>query len=362
MTINMINRRKRVLDHLNEIGCNKGVVFQPENIFYLTGFWGEGVVVIDNDKTILFSPQLEYNRAKNESKYCEIVRTERGDKLIDAVKKELDARKFCSDCREYQIVDKIRKELVYQENMILDENQFLKARMIKDDEEIKLISHSAKIIDKLFQFCTHEIKIGVTERKLQAKLIFETFENNATTTSYNMTINPFIIAGGPNGSFPHANISDREFQTGDFIVVDLTLRYNGYIADATRTFGLGKIEKKQERIYNIVKESQKKGLEAVKIGTEIGNIDKSCREFISDSGYGKYFIHSTGHGIGIEVHEPPWIRKENKELLKKNMTITIEPGIYIESKFGIRIEDSILVREGKKITNFNSFTKDLLVL
>ncbi len=336
-------------------------MFQPENIFYLTGFWGEGVVIIDPDKTMLFAPQLEYDRAKNESKDCEIIRTDRGEKLIDDIRKKLDAQKFCTDCNDYQIIDKIKTQLSNKENMILDEDYFFKVRMIKDSEEIKLISHSAKIIDKLFQICSEEIKIGITERNLQAKLIFETFQNNGSIPFYKNTINPFIIAGGPNGAYPHANISDREFQNGDLIVVDLTIRYKGYIADATRTFGLGKIKKNKENIYNIVKESQKKGLETIKSGISINNIDKSCREFIADSGYGKYFIHSTGHGIGIAIHEPPWIRKDSKDVLKKDMTITIEPGIYIKSNFGIRIEDSILVEE-KKLRNFNSFTKELLIL
>ncbi len=337
------------------------VVFQPENIFYFTGFWGEGVVIIDPDKTMLFTPQLEYDRAKHESKHCDIIKTERGNKLIDDIREKLGEEKFCTDCNKYQIIDKMKKELIHKENIILDENPFFKVRMIKDDEEIKLISHAAQIIDKLFHICSQEIKIGINERNLQAELIFETFQNNGSIPSYEMTLDPFIIAGGPNGAFPHANISDRQFQSGDLIVVDLTLRYKGYIADATRTFGLGKIEKKQERVYNIVKESQKKGLEMVRSEIPIKDIDKVCRDFISYNGYEKDFIHSTGHGIGIAVHEPPWIRKDSEDLLKKNMTLTIEPGIYVKSKFGVRIEDSILVEE-KEIRNFNSFTKELLIL
>jgi len=178
-------------------------------------------------------------------------------------------------------------------------------------------------------------------------------------------LNPFIIASGPNSALPHASVSDRKFERGDFIVVDLTLRVNGYIADATRTFGLKTINPDLKKVYEIVKVAQGLGLNKCSNKIKIGEVDKTCREYISEHGFINEFNHSTGHGIGLDVHEPPWIRPHNEERLMDNMTITIEPGVYLESKFGVRIEDSIMIDSKNNktgIINFNKFEKDLIII
>jgi Xaa-Pro aminopeptidase/Xaa-Pro dipeptidase len=186
----------------------------------------------------------------------------------------------------------------------------------------------------------------------------------ATPPSYRSTLNPLIIAGGPNSALPHAEVSDRKFMKGDMIVVDLTLRYSGYIADATRTFALVSATSEMKKIYDIVKQSHQAGINAVNDGSICADVDTACRNVIEKCGYAKYFIHSTGHGIGLDVHEPPWLRIKNQEVLKTNMAITIEPGIYLKDKFGVRIEDSIIVNayDNGNVMNLNTFTKDLIVL
>ena len=180
-------------------------------------------------------------------------------------------------------------------------------------------------------------------------------------TGYRSTLNPLIIAGGPNGSLPHAQVTNRKFSNGDLIVVDLTLRYNGYVSDSTRTFGLGKISSKAKEVYEIVKESQKLGLRTVKPNIRCKKVDDVCREYIKKENYEKYFIHSTGHGIGLEVHELPSIGPNSKTKLQKNMAITVEPGIYLDKKFGVRIEDSLIVKENRPLI-LHKFTKELLTL
>ena len=144
------------------------------------------------------------------------------------------------------------------------------------------------------------------------------------------------------------------------IVVDLTLRYQGYVSDSTRTFGLGSISKEAKKVYQIVQESQAAGLEAIKPNVSCKSVDDSCRKVIKKKGYGKYFIHSTGHGIGLEVHEFPNLGPSSKATLARNMAVTVEPGIYIPRKFGVRIEDSIIV--GNRAEVMHKFTKDLVVL
>ena len=184
-----------------------------------------------------------------------------------------------------------------------------------------------------------------------------------TSTCYPFTLNPFIVAGGANSALPHFETSKREFVDGDLIVVDLTIRYDGYISDATRTFALGNVSNEMSQVYDLVKKSQQQGLECVEQGVECRKVDSACRDLISKNGYGDNFIHSTGHGVGLEVHEQPWIRPNELKKLSKGMVVTVEPGIYIDSKFGVRIEDTILVKE-KSNTNLilKKISKELQIL
>ena len=354
-------RAKNILDTLGN-GFNALMVFKPENIFYLTGFWGESVALCTHDGIKLFVPKLESTRAMNESKYSEIITAERGAGLIKSVIPYLPKHRFYSDCSEYETVQSI---LPYtnNSNFVINEYLFYNARMFKDDSEIQKIRRASEIIDKLYQVCSEEIRKGVTEKQLQAKLLYEAMKLEGTSTCYPFTLNPFIIAGGANSALPHFETSKREFIEGDFIVVDLTLRYDGYISDATRTFALGNVSHEMSQVYDLVKKSQQQGLECVEQGVECGKVDTACRNLISNSGYGDNFIHSTGHGVGLEVHEQPWIRPNESKKLSKGMVVTVEPGIYIYSKFGVRIEDTILVNEkSNNDLTLTKFSKELLIL
>lgn len=357
-------RKKRLLDNTFNINCKNIISFQPENIFYLTGFWGEGVVLMNHDTTKLFTPKLEYSRALEDSKECDIIKTERGNDVLISIISELDNNDYyCTDNTNYNLIYQL-KEKISQSKIIVNEDPFFQTRCIKDESEIKNIKTAANIIDNLYEICQEKIKEGITERELQSILVYETFKMGGGFPSYKFTLNPFIIASGMNSAFPHASVSERKFKRGDFIVVDLTLRFNGYVADATRTFGLKTISSEMKKIYEIVKEAQVLGVNKCSNKIQIGEVDKTCRQYISQNGFVNEFNHSTGHGIGLDVHEPPWIRANNEELLMNNMTITVEPGIYFESKYGVRIEDSIIIDSHKKtgIINFNKFDKDLIII
>ena len=358
----MLNERTRnILDTLGN-GFNALMVFKPENIFYLTGFWGESVALCTHDGIKLFVPKLESTRAVNESKYSEIITAERGAGLIKSIIPYLPKHRFYSDCSDYETVQTI---LPYTDNssFVINEYPIHDARMIKDDSEIQKIRRASEIIDKLYQVCGEEIRKGVTEKQLQAKLLYEAMKLEGTSTCYPFTLNPFIIAGGANSALPHFETSNREFIDGDFIVIDLTLRYDGYISDATRTFALGNVSHEMSQVYDLVKKSQQQGVECVEQGVECGKVDTACRNLISKSGYGDNFIHSTGHGVGLEVHEQPWIRPNESKKLSNGMVVTVEPGVYINSKFGVRIEDTILVNEKSNTTlTLTKFSKELLIL
>lgn len=357
-------RSKLLLEQASRIGYNAIVAFQPENVFYLTHFWGEAVAICIDNKTKLIAPSLEVDRAlQSSSKECEIISTERGSEMISTLLSEINGKVACTDCSDYYIIEDIKNK-VSRKSFMVNNELFFWIRRIKDEEEIKIISKAAEILDTLYKICTEEIRVGLSERDLQAKLIFEAMKRGANPPSYRSTLNPLIIAGGPNSALPHAEVSDRKFMIGDMIIVDLTLRYFGYIADATRTFALVSATSEMKQVYDIVKQSQQAGIDAVNDGVMCYQVDAACRDLIGKCGYGKYFIHSTGHGIGLDVHEPPWLRMKNQELLEKNMAITIEPGIYLKDKFGVRIEDSVIVNSpnNRTVINLNAFTKDLIVL
>src|SRR5918912_2695502 len=354
----MKERRSTILNHALQLGCSAVAAFEPENVFYTTGFWGEAIALCMQDETKLIAPKLEYVVAEKMSIDCKVVATERGSELLSTFVSYLKNSKACIDCCDRSTVESIRK---LGGDIIVNSDPFFRTRRIKDSAEIKVITKASKIIDGLYEICEEEIKAGLSERDLQAKLIYEGMKMGANPPSYKSTLNPLIIAGGPNGALPHAEVTGRKFRAGDMIVVDLTLRHAGYIADATRTFVLGSATKEMKEVYTIVQDAQKIGLNRANAGVTCGQVDAACRNLIAERGYEKLFIHSTGHGIGLDVHEPPWLKMKSDEELKANMAVTVEPGIYMENKFGVRIEDSIIINNGKPRV-LNRFTKDLLVL
>lgn len=346
------------------------VITNPENIFYFTGFWGEGLLIIKEDLfTNLVVPKLEYSRANKSSRDCEITSSERGTAILDTILNWINSDNYVFvDNTFLDIINSIGKKIEKKNQIIIDKEIIYEIRKIKQREEIDNIQKASNIIDKLYKIASNEIKLNQTEEEIQASLVYEALKQGARFPFYQFTSNPLIIASGSNSSFPHSETSNRKIKSGDLVVIDITLSYNHYISDATRTFAIERISKEKEKIYQIVKESQDIGIQHLKKADNFATIDKSCRDIIDKANYGNQFIHSTGHGIGLEVHEPPWIRPNYKSEIKENMTITIEPGIYIENKFGVRIEDSILITKKTKsenfhdIKNFHSFTKDLLIL
>ena len=349
-------RRKRLEKYCNSVNCDTLVTFEPENLFYLTGFWGEAVGILEKDgQTTIIAPELEAGRAKDESINCDVITSQRGG-LISTLA-SLKKKKICVDCHNYSVMQSLKKSIP---RLKRSSEPFYNARIIKDSDEVHILKKASSIIDQMFELCTQTIKKGRSESDLQAILMSFAIANDMHDTGYRSTLNPLIIAGGPNGALPHAQVTKRKFANGDMIVVDLTLRYRGYVSDATRTFGLGSISKEARTVYEIVKESQRAGLAVVRPQKTCKSVDEICRKIIEKHHYGPHFIHSTGHGIGLDVHESPNITSKSTTKLKKDMAVTVEPGIYIPNKFGVRIEDSVIVRDRPII--MHKFTKDLVVI
>jgi Xaa-Pro aminopeptidase/Xaa-Pro dipeptidase len=351
-------RRNNLLKFAQKIDCDTLVTFEPENLFYMTGFWGEAIGMLEKGgKTTIIAPELEVGRVKEESENCDIITAERGTGLISSLTNKIKKKKVCTDCQNYSIMTSLKKSIPTIKSST---EPFYNSRIIKDEKEISILKKASKIIDEMYDICYKKMKVGQKESELQTILMSYAMTQKMFDTGYKSTLNPLIIAGGPNGSLPHAQVTDRKFKKGDLVVVDLTLRYKGYVSDATRTFAIGKISHQEKQVYEIVKESQKLGLKAIKPNVDCKDVDFACRKYIEEQNYGKYFIHSTGHGIGLEVHELPTISYRSDTKLKENMAITVEPGIYIPNKFGVRIEDSLIVKNKPVI--MHRFTKDLITI
>jgi Xaa-Pro aminopeptidase len=371
------NRRQRLIELLKNHGekqknTNSVVMIldKPEDIFYFTGFWGEGILVILETFSKLIVPKLEYSRALRMSKDCDVISSERGKTLIDSLFNQLKENcvVFYSN-NNHHIIKELDKK-IGKRDLVVDYNPVEKLREIKDAQEIDKIRKASNIIDKLFEVATKEIRVNRSEEEIQAILVYEAMKMGAKFPFYQFTSNPLIIASGSQASFPHAETSRRKIEKDEFIVVDITLSYDHYVSDATRTFGIGRISKKMKSVYDLVKAAQENGIRRLSETDNFALVDAACRDTIDKEGFGEYFIHSTGHGIGLEVHESPWIRPKIISHIQENMTITIEPGIYLKNKFGVRIEDSLCIvkRNNGKIgqvldsLNFNSFDKELIIL
>lgn len=347
-----------MLNHARESEASALVAFEPENLFYMTGFWGEAVGVLGSDgRTTIIAPELEAERAKCDSIDCDVISTERNITSASTLMQLVGNDVVCTDSKNPATVRELKKAC---KGLKQEPSPFIESRMIKDANEVRILQYTSKIIDQMFELCTQVMHMGQRESELQAKLMSFAAEHELFDTGYRYTTNPLIIASGPNSAMPHAQVTQRKFERGDLVTVDITLRHHGYISDATRTFGVGHAGDKEREVYGIVKESQERGLSALQVKTPCKSIDAVCRDCIFSAGYGARFVHSTGHGIGLDVHEKPAISARSTQTLVRGMAITIEPGIYIPHTFGVRIEDSVIIR--KKSVPMHEFTKDLIIV
>ncbi len=183
------------------------------------------------------------------------------------------------------------------------------------------------------------IHAGVSEREISTELTLQLIRAGS---DLHLAFEP-IVSGGPNAANPHAEPSDRKLQSGDLLVIDWGAVYQGYVSDLTRTFAIGKVDPEYEKIVEITARANETGRDASRPGIPAGDVDRAARKVIVDAGYGEFFTHRTGHGIGLEGHEPPYIFGENDLTLQPGMVFTVEPGIYLPGRNGVRIEDNVLI-------------------
>lgn len=229
-------------------------------------------------------------------------------------------------------------------------------RLYKSAEEVANLQAAQRIADKSFLEWLGRIGAGMTEKETVAELNYVCAKNGSDAPSFDP-----IVAAGPNGAMPHAVPGDRKLQKGDLVTADFGCMINGYHSDMTRTFAIGSIGEQSREIYEIVKTAQQMALDALKSGIHGKVLDAVARDYITQKGYGAQFGHGLGHGFGLEIHETPYARMFSVDTLMSGMTITIEPGIYVEGKCGVRIEDCCVVTDDGCI-NLVGVTKELITI
>lgn len=253
-------------------------------------------------------------------------------------------------------IDLLDMEGIMKANFINGDKTLEEFRLLKDEEEIEYLSKAADIADKTFEEVVKYIKPGVTEKDISDKIKELLIELGGDELSFEP-----IVASGPNSSKPHYNDDKRVIEEQDLVILDYGCRYKGYCSDISRTVFIGEPTEEQRKVYEIVLRANEEAEKAVREGIAAEEIDKIARKIISDEGYGEYFICRTGHGIGLAVHEAPYIKDGNKEILKTGMAFSIEPGIYIPGKFGMRVEDIVVV-DGKGSRILNKANKKMTIV
>jgi len=225
---------------------------------------------------------------------------------------------------------------------------------VKYENEIDALKTAVKITDTVFDEIQQYITIGISEKDIALEIAMR-FRKYGDGEAF-----PTIVASGSNSALPHAQPSSRKLQKGDFVVIDSGAIYVGYHADMTRTIVIGKPNEKQQEIYELVKQSQQAGIDAIAAGVSCKAVDDAARAVIADAGYAENFSHGTGHGIGLEIHTSPRLSQQSEEVLMKNNVITVEPGVYLPGWGGVRIEDDVWV-QNDGATVLNKTPKDLMV-
>lgn len=350
----MISKLSGILKNADAV-----MITSPHNLRYFSGFsGGEGLCIIGNDFRCIFVDPRYTIAAKQEAKGFEVIEYS-GGKLMDMLYSRLkessvtvlafeDADLTVSAYNQY--TDKLSGI-----KLIGVSRELSGMRMVKTDKEIASIRIAEHIGDAAFKKVLPLIKKGVTEYEIAAELEYQMRLLGAEGPAFET-----VVVSGANSGMPHGKPGSKKLERGDLLTMDFGCIINGYCSDMTRTVVIEEAGEEHKRIYNIVLSAQLAGLEAIKAGIKGKDADKVARKIIEDAGYGKNFGHSLGHGVGLLIHELPNLSPMSDIVLQENMVVTCEPGIYIEGFGGVRIEDTVVVKQNG-IENLTTSPKELII-
>lgn len=333
-----------IRNQFTEKGIDGILISRLENVRYLTGFTGSAGVVLITEEDAIFMSDFRYkDQAHEQISGYDIQITGQSTSLMDMIAtmvKEKQVKKLGFEASVVtfdfysQLQEKVEAELVPTKEVVET------LRMIKTPEEITKLRKAAEIADKAFSHILEFIKPGVKEIDVANELEFVMRNLGATSNS-----SVIIVASGTRSALPHGVASDKVIESGDMVTLDFGALYEGYRSDLTRTIAVGEPPEKLKEIYPIVLDALLLATKNVKAGVSAKDADGFLRNYIHDHGYGEYFGHGGGHGIGLMIHEDPFLSPSSKQVLQAGMVITIEPGIYLPDIGGVRIEDDVLITE-----------------
>lgn len=340
-----MSKIKKITKQLQHEQADAAWITTPLNVFYFTGYRSEpherlfALLITANGDQTLYCPKMEVEEVKNspfEGKIIGYLDTENPF--------EIDPLSFNKLLIESEHLTVKRQRELTQNFGVQhygDIDQTIKElRNIKNESEIENIREAAKLADKCIEIGTEFLKVGVTEREVVNHIENEIKKFGVSEMSFDT-----MVLFGDHAASPHGTPGERKLVKDEYVLFDLGVIYNHYCSDMTRTVKFGTPSEEAQTIYNIVLEAETNAIEAIRAGVPLQDIDKIARDIISDAGYGDYFPHRLGHGLGLEEHEYQDVSSTNSNLLEAGMVITIEPGIYVPNVAGVRIEDDILVTE-----------------
>lgn len=339
------------------------LIISNENRRYFTEFVSSlGYLLVTRNNSYLFVDSRYGEAAKNQAKDCIVIEFKKlSESLCDIIRdnklKNIMLEGSAFTLNECDVIEKIFEKAGVKAVKGDGLDRIINTmRVIKTSEEIEKMHTAQMMTEKALTETLKLIKEGISERDIALELEFRMRKLGADGVSFDL-----IVLAGKKTSMPHGVPDNNRVKNGDFILFDIGATYRGYHSDMTRTYAFGNISAEQKRVYATVKQAQQNALDMVRDGVKCGDVDNAARSYIYHAGYEGYFGHSTGHGVGLAIHEIPSVSPNSDFVLRNGMVITVEPGIYLPDNFGVRIEDMVVVTKDKYI-NFASLSKELIIL
>lgn len=352
-------RIKITAELLNE--TQAAIITDDTNRFYLTGMRSSaGIVVITKQQAYLLIDFRYYEKAVSVAQGVKVILLEKTFEQLKDIFSAQNIKTVLLEEENTTLSDFNRYRQNLSEYEVLASTELSKTiknqRAVKSKIEIDYIRQAQNITDKSFEYILGKIKTGISERELMLDLEFYSRRFGSEGVAFD-----FIVVSGKNTSLPHGVPTEKPIEKGDFVTMDFGAVVNGYRSDMTRTVAVGVVSEEQLKVYNTVLKAQTTALEQIKPQIKCCDIDKTARDIINNAGYEGCFGHGLGHSVGLEIHESPSFNTRDQSLLKEGMVITVEPGIYLENKFGVRIEDMVAVTKNG-CDNLTKSSKELIVL
>jgi len=348
----MHGRGDRLEAKLAERELDQMLVTDLTNVRYLTGFTGTNGACVCGPGVRLFLTDFRYTeRAAEEVEGWETV-TITGDWLKGITGRLQGRVGFEDDQMSVRLLGKLKEKLADGTEMVAAGGRVEELRRVKDSDELATIAEASKLTDEVWRWTLEQGLAGRREREV-ARAAEARIRELGGDPSF-----PAIVAAGLNGALPHAEPGEREIGRGELVVFDMGAQVDGYCSDGTRTFATGEPGEEAREVYEVVRVAQEAGLEAIRAGVKGEDVDSAARKPIDDAGHGEHFGHALGHGVGLEVHEGPRLSQRSEDVLAPGEVVTVEPGIYLPGRLGVRIEDLVVVTEDG-LRNLSALPKEL---